>query len=156
MDPVSLIVTALITGAAAGLQPTATNIIKDAYAGLKALIKRKYERVSVEVLENDPADKARQDIVKKDLERTNAAKDEELLHQAQIVLAAIEKYAPEAAGSVGVDLEDVKVGASVKIKDIIAGGSINLRAKGLDIKENFEIEGLRAGKGQKPEDPQIR
>ena len=40
MDPISIIVTALATGAAAGLKPTAAKVIQDAYAGIKALIQR--------------------------------------------------------------------------------------------------------------------
>lgn len=38
MDPVSLIVAALAAGAVAGTQNTATEVIKDAYSGLKALV----------------------------------------------------------------------------------------------------------------------
>lgn len=38
MDPVSLIVAALAAGAVAGAQNTATEAVKDAYAGLKALV----------------------------------------------------------------------------------------------------------------------
>lgn len=40
MDPVTLIVAALAAGAAAGVGDVATEAIKDAYAGLKASIKR--------------------------------------------------------------------------------------------------------------------
>jgi hypothetical protein len=42
MDPVTLIVTALVTGATAGLKDTATDALKDAYAGLKRLLTRKF------------------------------------------------------------------------------------------------------------------
>ena len=38
MDPVSLIVTALATGAAAALKDTAGEAVKDAYSGLKSLL----------------------------------------------------------------------------------------------------------------------
>jgi hypothetical protein len=38
MEPVSLIVTSLALGAAAGLKPTAEQAIKDAYGALKSLI----------------------------------------------------------------------------------------------------------------------
>ena len=47
MDPVSLIVAALAAGASAALKDTATEAIKDAYNGLKSLLKRK--------LGNEPA-----------------------------------------------------------------------------------------------------
>ena len=48
MDPtITIIVTALVAGAAAGLKPTAEKAIKDAYAGIKALIQRKYGDVGL-------------------------------------------------------------------------------------------------------------
>ena len=42
MDPVSLVVAALVTGAAAGIADTAGSVITDLYAGLKALIRRRF------------------------------------------------------------------------------------------------------------------
>jgi hypothetical protein len=42
MDPITLILTALVTGAAAALKPTAEQAVKDAYAGLKTLLQRKF------------------------------------------------------------------------------------------------------------------
>jgi hypothetical protein len=41
MDPVTLIVTALVAGAAAGLKDTASSAVKDAYNGLKGLARRR-------------------------------------------------------------------------------------------------------------------
>ena len=41
VDPASLIVAALAAGAVAGAQNTATEAVKDAYAGLKALVQRR-------------------------------------------------------------------------------------------------------------------
>jgi hypothetical protein len=42
MDPVTLIVTALAAGAALGVKDTASAAVKDAYEGLKALVKRRF------------------------------------------------------------------------------------------------------------------
>lgn len=42
MEPIIVIVTALALGAAAGLKSTATQAVKDAYTGLKALILRNF------------------------------------------------------------------------------------------------------------------
>jgi len=42
MDPVSLVVAALVAGAAAGVKDTAGTVITDLYAGLKALIRRRF------------------------------------------------------------------------------------------------------------------
>jgi len=41
MDPITLIVTALAAGAALGVQGAASAMVKDAYAGLKALVKKR-------------------------------------------------------------------------------------------------------------------
>jgi hypothetical protein len=41
MDPITLIVTALAAGAALGAQDTVSAMVKDAYAGLKVLVKRR-------------------------------------------------------------------------------------------------------------------
>ncbi len=40
MDPISLIETALVTGAATSAKDTASQAIKDAYSGLKMLLSR--------------------------------------------------------------------------------------------------------------------
>src|SRR6266566_9248916 len=42
MDPITLILMALGSGAAAALKPTAEQAVKDAYAGLKTLLQRKF------------------------------------------------------------------------------------------------------------------
>jgi hypothetical protein len=46
MDPLTSLVTALAAGAAAALQSTVEQGVKDGYAALKALIQRKYAQVS--------------------------------------------------------------------------------------------------------------
>jgi hypothetical protein len=60
MDPITIIVTALAAGAAAGLKPTAEQAIKDAYAGIKVLMLRKYETLSLEALEQKPDSETKQ------------------------------------------------------------------------------------------------
>ena len=42
MDPVTLIVTALAAGAVLGLKDVTSAAVKDAYAGLKALVKKRF------------------------------------------------------------------------------------------------------------------
>jgi hypothetical protein len=51
MDPITLIVTALAAGAALGVKDAASSAVKDAYAGLKALVgKRLAGRPDAEVV----------------------------------------------------------------------------------------------------------
>ena len=143
MDPITIVVTALALGAAAGLKPTAEQAVKDTYAGIKKLIQDKYKQVNLALLEGDPASEARQGVVKEDLAKANADQDVEVLRQARALLEAVEKHAPETAGAVGVDLEDIK-GASLRVEDIIASGT-GVKVKKADLSGDIEIKGVRAG-----------
>ena len=147
MDPISIIVTALAAGAAAGLKPTAEKVIQDAYAAIKALILRKYGEMGVGLLERDPASPAKRSVVKEELEKTDAGNDNEVLAQAKVVLDAVQKHAPETAGKIGVELEEIR-GASLKISDIIASGG-GVKVRRAEITGDIEIKGVRAG-GEPP------
>lgn len=148
MDPITIVVTALAVGAAAGLQDAAAQVVKDAYADLKTLIVRKYGKVTagVEQLEAMPDSKARRAVVEEDLSTTDAAQDMEILQQAQALLNAVQTHDPEAARTIGVDMEDIK-GASLKLADIIVRGhgpATGVKVKGADISGDIEIKGVQA------------
>lgn len=149
MDPISIIVTALVAGAAAALKPMAEQAVKDVYAGIKGLIQRKYGHVDVTMLETDPASKARQAVVKEDLEKTDARQDEELLREAKALLDAIQAHASDTPKAVGLDLEDIK-GASLTAERILAKGShaTGVKARGLDIKGDIRFSDVTAESGE--------
>lgn len=149
MDPISIIVMALVTGAATALKPTTEQAIKDAYAGLKGLIQRKFGRVNVTVLETDPASKMRQGVIKEDLEKAGAAQDEELLRTAKALLDAIQTHAPNVPTAVGIDLEDIK-GASLTAERILAEGShaTGVKVKGADIQGDIRFSDVTARSGE--------
>lgn len=148
MDPIEVVVNALALGAAAGLKDTASQVVKDAYSSIKTFIKRKYEQVSVDMLENDPSDKVRQAIIGTELKKFNAGQDEELLQKALIVVQTVESIAPQTAAEIAVSLEDVKAMANIKITDLIAHGTIarvRVDVKRAEASGDFEIKGLQAG-----------
>jgi len=99
MDPISLIVSAVVAGVSAALQDTAGQTIKDAYAGLKSLLKRKFggKPLAVSVLDNY---EQQPDVWQKRLEtqltEIGADEDEEIIRAAQQVLALAD---PEGAGA---------------------------------------------------------
>jgi hypothetical protein len=82
-------------------------------------------------------------VVEEDLAKASAQQDEELLKLAKQLLDAIQAHSPEAAGAIGVDLEDIK-GASLRIADVIATGT-GVKAKKVDIGGDIDIRGVRAG-----------
>ena len=111
IDPVTIqttIVTALALGAAAGLQETAAQAVKDAYGAVKSLIQKKYRRVDLAILEDDPSSEARQAVVKEEIAKTDMAQDAELAELVRQLVDAIEANAPQAAELIGVDLGNLQ------------------------------------------------
>ncbi len=145
MDPISIIVAALVAGAAAGLKPTAEQVIKDAYDGIKGLIKRKYAGVHVEVLESGTVSDARKEVVREDLTGAGAAEDQELLKQAQAMLEAIRKHAPEAARAAGVIIQSTEADGII-VRDIRSEGAGVVIRDG-KIHGTIDVRGVRAGDG---------
>jgi hypothetical protein len=144
MEPISAtIVTAIALGAAAALKEVSSQAVRDAYAGLKTLIQRKYAKVPLAQLEENPASKARRAVVEEELTAAGAEHDEELLQHAKAVVEAVQEHAPEAAAAIGVDLEEVK-GATLRIADVIASGT-GVKVRKGEFTGDLDISGVRAG-----------
>jgi type I site-specific restriction endonuclease len=143
MDPLTSLVTALAAGAAAALQSTVEQGVKDSYAALKGLIQRKYARVNVEQLEANPSSKSRRGVAEEDLKAVRADQDAEVLQHAQALLEALQRQAPEAAAAIGVDLKDLE-GASLAIRHVIATGT-GVKVEHAKLSGDITIEDVRAG-----------
>jgi len=140
---ISVIVSVLALGAAAGLKESVAQGVKDAYSNLKALIRRKYAPVSLLQLEAKPESKARRDIVEEELIAARAQNDEELLQHVKAMLDALEQQTPETGAAIGVDLEEVK-GAALRIANVgteVAG----VRVRQSEFSGNVSITGIRVG-----------
>lgn len=110
MDPLTLILGALAAGASAALQETVGQAVKDAYAGLKALIVRRFgdkppAKTALDEYEKQP------EVWKKPLEQalqdSGANQDEKIIAAAQQVMtlvdpkqAAAGKYNVQITGNV--------------------------------------------------------
>jgi hypothetical protein len=97
MDPISIIALALVAGAAAAAKDVAAQAVKDGYAGLKALIVRKFGgkgdvQNAVEGAEKRPDSEARQAVLKEELQTAGADKDDEVLKQAQALLELLKRH----------------------------------------------------------------
>jgi hypothetical protein len=153
MEPISAtIVSAIALGAAAALKDVSSQAVRDAYAALKKLIERKYTKVPLAQLEENPASKGRRAVVEEELTAAGAEHDEELLRHAKAVVEAVQQHAPEAAAAIGVDLEEVR-GAALRIADLIASGSgTGVRVRKGEFTGDIDISGVRAGQhGAEPE-----
>ena len=121
MDPISLIVAALVAGAAAGARDVAARGVGDAYGSLKRLVLRRLkdhggdtgvppEQV-LEAHSEDPA--TREAPMAKALAAATADQDAEILSAARALLeaadpdgAAAGKYTVDARGAQGVQVGD--------------------------------------------------
>ena len=107
IDPISLIITALVAGATAAAKDTAEQAVKDAYKGLKELIKNKFAsepkaQMVLEEHETDPETYGA--ALKKKLIEAGLDKDAEIIKLAQELL---EKEKPEesAAGKYNINAQ---------------------------------------------------
>lgn len=92
MEPITLILTALATGAAAAAADVGKEALKDAYQGLKKLIQDKYAaaKTGVDLIEKDPESAAFQAAAKELLEPTGATQDPDVIQAAQELMAKAE------------------------------------------------------------------
>jgi len=110
MDPLTLILTALSTGAAAGSQAIASDAIKDAYTGLKSLIQRKLSGKSsaeLALTEHEADPMTWEAPLKKALVQAQVDQDKDIIEAAQKMMtliqpqqAAMGKYNVQITGNV--------------------------------------------------------
>ncbi len=151
MDSISIIVSALASGAAAGLKPTAEKIVKEAYAGLKGIIQRKYNDVDLRPIENKPESESKRESMAEDLADAGASGDQELLDLAKILIDALAKHDKATAAAIGVDLEEVKA-AYLNIKKVTSTGA-GVKVKKGEFKGGIDIGEVSAGKLGDPSNP---
>jgi hypothetical protein len=148
MDPLTSLVTALAAGAAAALQSTVEQGVKDGYAALKGLIQRKYAQVNLDQLEANPSSKNRRGVVEEELAAVEADQDTEVLQHAQALLEAIQRHAPQAATAIGVDLKDIQ-GASLAIRRVTATGA-GVKVERAKLSGDITIEDVQIGESGGP------
>jgi hypothetical protein len=102
MDPISLVLAALVAGAA----KAAEGVAQDAYNGLKALIKRKFESqnksdacVLLDKYEQKP--EKTKPLLEDELTEAGIAEDEEIVKLAQTLM---EQLDPQAAGKFNIQI----------------------------------------------------
>jgi hypothetical protein len=116
MDPITLIVTALAAGAALGVQDTASAMVKDAYASLKALVKKRLgggPDAELVLAKHEQAPETWQAPLMAELAQTGADRDYDLIAAANALLDLL----GEAGGRTGKYTIDVREAQGVQIGD---------------------------------------
>lgn len=142
----SLVVDTVVLGASAGMKDVASQAVKDAYTGLKALLARR--QVDVSGVEAKPESSIQRAALEETL--SSGVVDDEVLAAARAVADAVAEHAPDAAGVVGVDLRRVKA-RFVEIRKVESAGT-GVRGEDLDVAGGIVIGEVSAGGS----DPSVR
>jgi ABC-type oligopeptide transport system ATPase subunit len=113
MDPVTLIVAAVVAGAASGLGETATDAVKDAYSALKRLLQRAFgddadAAQALEKLDNNRTEY--KEVLAAQVRATGADKDKEVLLAAEELLKRVDPSGANA-GKYNIKISGGQVGA---------------------------------------------
>jgi hypothetical protein len=119
MDPVTLILTALGAGAALGVKETASAAVKDAYDGLKAMVRKRLagrQNGDLVLAQYEKAPEIWKDPLAAELTATGAGSDADLVSAAQALMHLIDaagsqtgKYTVKVTDSQGVQVGDHNV-----------------------------------------------
>lgn len=128
MEPIiTLIVSAIALGAAAGTQKTVEKAIEDAYEGLKRLLIDHYKSHNDLIdamwfLDKKPQDENRQLALAGELQTTNIANDSEVIDQAKKLYRVVEAYDQNLPQAIGMDIGKLKA-AALEVENVQAGKS---------------------------------
>jgi hypothetical protein len=115
MDPITLIVTALATGAASGTADAAASAVKDTYARLRALVVRRLggtRDAELVLAKHDQAPEVWRGPLMAELADAAADLDLDLVRAAQALMALVNK-----AGTTGKYTVDVRGAQGVQVGD---------------------------------------
>lgn len=142
MEPITIIISALVLGTATGLKSVSETGVKEAYQEIKKIIQGKYD-INLSGLEKKPDSNAQREAVKENLVESKANEDEDLLDKAKNLIDLIKKNQPELVEAKGLDLGEVEA-EYLKAKKIIAeGNSTAVKMDKVKILRGIELEDIQ-------------
>ncbi len=152
MEPISLIVAAVVAGAATGIKDQAAEAVKDAYGALKRLLADRH-RVDVAGLERTPASEAKQAALAEDLGDTGASADEDVKAAARHLVEEVRKHDAAGARAVGVDIDDVSA-EFVRVSNIaVHGPGVGVDIDRVTTRGGVVVEGVTVDGEGAPDHP---
>ncbi|WP_117191267.1 hypothetical protein [Rhizobium terrae] len=133
MDPISALVAIIAAGATSALKETAGQAVKDAYAGVKALLIPRLK--SFAELDAEPAKEENRQKVVEEIKSTAANDDQEILDRIGQLQAALQARPAADLAKAGVSIEDLKAAGDILIKNVKYG-------------RYFHVQGLNSATGK--------
>jgi len=124
MEPIGMIIGALVMGMTAVAKDVGGQIVKDAYAGLKRVIVDRYSRAgSIAAMEEDPSSDTQRKALTETLTKAGLATDAEVLGKAKELSQALAKVPREALTAAGVRIGELEA-INARFGDIeVSGGT---------------------------------
>ena len=143
MEPFSALVTIIAAGAASALSETAGQAVRDAYAGVRAILAHRLK--SFAGLETAPQDEAKKKAVADELKSNSAANDDpSVLERIKVLEAALRADSQKSVQGTGFTVEDLNAAHDVLIKDVKYGQFFKVQR--VTSKEGkIEISGISGG-----------
>jgi hypothetical protein len=152
MDPISLIVAAVVAGAATGITDQAAQAVKDAYGALKRLLTDRHH-VDVAALERKPESEAKQASLTEDLGDTGAAADPEVMAAARQLVEEVRRHDAAGARAVGVDIDDVSA-EFVRVSNVaVSGLGVGVDIDRVTARGGVVVEGVQVDAEGGPDHP---
>lgn len=128
MEPIAIILTALVAGATAAAKDTAGTAVKDAYNGLKLLLKKKFEGdpLAQAVVEVKPEDiNKAEGLLKSKITEFGVEKDTDVLRATEALLKTLNSESVAQGDSPDLNLKaDLKAGRDLKVNVV---GDVNTK-----------------------------
>lgn len=151
MEPVtSAILGALVAGATAAASETASQAVKDAYAGLKRVLQDGYKLASAALLDTKPSEPSFQKAVEVELaSKQEVASDPVVLEHAKAVQEVLKQEPPEQLAAWGVDIGKLEAVGDV-IAERISGTAGGFRAQEVKAGGSARFSDIKGGTSGKP------
>ena len=144
MDPVSVIVGALVMGAGGAAKKVGGKAVRDAYAGLKGVIVDRYKHsTEVAALEKNLSSTTERRALETALAKTDVRRDQEVLQLVKRLTEALADAPQTALSAAGIQIEDVKA-MNAQIGDIdVSGLAVGVSVKNVQLKRNLRFGNVK-------------
>jgi hypothetical protein len=144
MEPVSMILGALVMGMTAVAKDVGGDIVKDSYNALKRLITDRYKRGGgIAALEEDPSSETQRKALEETLTKADVGKDAEVLQTANTLSQALARVPAATLAGAGVRIDELHA-LNARFADIeVAGTGVGLDLGKVTTQGDFTVGNVK-------------